>query len=323
MLLQSKGIPIIVTAGSNYLDIDAYACCVAMRELFELQGVPAISYSAAPCNYSVCASLVKEGQLTTALPQNFPEETAKYIIVDVSSPEFIMGTVPLERVVAVYDHHTGFEDYWTDRIGEEAHIEFLGAAATLIYREWKAAGLLDRMTRSTALLLIAAILDNTLDLTSANTTNEDRNTFHALCAKENIDAAWCAAYFSEVQRSVEADLEAALLKDVKTMRGHAFLPPRIAQLCVWDADKILRKLMTVRRILNRDTDGWLLNLIDLRRRRSYFVCDDPRCQKEIEKTFDVSFDGGVAVSSAPYLRKEIIARTSFPCSWAAHSRKSI
>ena len=312
--------PVIITAGSNYLDIDAYACCVAMQELLRLQGIQTVAYSAAPCNYSVCASLVTEGQLEKQLPPDISPQTSDYIIVDVSDPDFIRDAVPLNRVAAVYDHHTGFEDYWTDRIGEEAHIEFLGAAATLIYREWKAAGLLDRMTRSTALLLIAAILDNTLDLTSANTTNEDRNTFHALCAK---DAAWCAAYFSEVQRSVEADLEAALLKDVKTMRGHAFLPPRIAQLCVWDADKILRKLMTVRRILNRDTDGWLLNLIDLRRRRSYFVCDDPRCQKEIEKTFDVSFDGGVAVSSAPYLRKEIIARTSFPCSWAAHSRKSI
>ena len=210
MSMKAKGVPTIITAGSNYLDIDAYACCVAMQELLRLKGVRAVAYSAAPCNYSVCDFLVAAGQLEKALPPDFPADTSDYIIVDVSDPEFIRESVPLDRVLAVYDHHTGFEDYWDSRIGENAHIEFLGAAATLIFREWKSAGILEHMTRPTALLLIAAILDNTLDLTSANTTQEDRSAFDALCAIARVGADWRAAYFSEVQRSVEADLENAL-----------------------------------------------------------------------------------------------------------------
>ena len=35
--------PVIITAGSNYLDIDAYACCVAMQELLRLQGKKAVA----------------------------------------------------------------------------------------------------------------------------------------------------------------------------------------------------------------------------------------------------------------------------------------
>ena len=31
-------VPIIITAGSIYLDIDAYACCVAMAELLQQKG---------------------------------------------------------------------------------------------------------------------------------------------------------------------------------------------------------------------------------------------------------------------------------------------
>ena len=130
----------IITAGSSYLDIDAYACAVAMAELLRLKGENAIAYSNAPCNYSVVPSLTREGQIERMLPSSVTEH-AQYIIVDVSDPEFLKTSVPLDRVTAVYDHHVGFENYWEERIGNGAHIEFLGAAATLIYREWRAAGL--------------------------------------------------------------------------------------------------------------------------------------------------------------------------------------
>ena len=306
MIMKPNSIPVIITAGSNYLDIDAYACCVAMRELLVLQGRTAVAYSAAPRNYSVCARLAAEGQIETELPPDFSPESSDYIIVDVSDPAYIRESAPLDRVCAVYDHHTGFEAFWENRIGQNACIEFLGAAATLIFREWKSAGLVGEMTRPSALLLIAAILDNTLYLTSANTTQEDREAFESLCEKAGVGADWCAAYFSEVQDSVEADLENALLKDQKRIAGHSILPPRVAQLCVWDAERILKKLDAVRNILNSDPDEWMLNLIDISRRRSYFVCDDPRCQREMERIFDVCFEGSVANCKRSYLRKEIL-----------------
>jgi hypothetical protein len=124
--------PVLITAGSTYLDIDAYACAVAMAELLRLQGVRAFAYSQAPCNYSVCGSLTAKGQILRELPADVSEQEASYIIVDVSDPEFLKSSVPLERVVEVYDHHVGFEGYWRERIGDGAHIEFIGAAATLI-----------------------------------------------------------------------------------------------------------------------------------------------------------------------------------------------
>lgn len=306
MIMKPNSIPVIITAGSNYLDIDAYACCAAMRELLVLEGRTVVAYSAAPRNYSVCAGLAAEGQIETELPPDFSPESSDYIIVDVSDPAYIRESAPLDRICAVYDHHTGFEAFWENRIGQNACIEFLGAAATLIFREWKASGLVGEMTRPTALLLIAAILDNTLYLTSANTTQEDREAFESLCEKAGVGTDWCAAYFSEVQDSVEADLENALLKDQKRIAGHSILPPRVAQLCVWDAERILKKLDAVRNILNSDPDEWMLNLIDISRRRSYFVCDDPRCQREMERKFDVSFEGGVAKCKRSYLRKEIL-----------------
>ena len=298
--------PVIITSGSTYLDIDAYACAAAMAELLNIQGIYAIAFSQAPCNYSVCSSLVKEGQVVRELPSDFDGNSAKYIIVDVSDPEFLKDSVPLDQVTEIYDHHSGFENYWTSRIGEDAHIEFIGAAATLIHREWKVAGLQNKMSCSTARLLMAAILDNTLDLTSSNTTDEDREAFSELCRHAGEDNSFRASYFSEVQLNVESDLKNALFKDMKHIGQTPLLPDNMAQLCVWNAEGIFEKLSHIREWFGVMNGGWLLNLIDIKHRCSYFVCDDRYYQDVIEKIFAVEFEDGVARSADPYLRKQII-----------------
>lgn len=299
----------IITAGSTYLDIDAYACMVAMAELLNLQGIPALAFSEAPCNYSVCSSLTMEGQIACKLPSDFDGNDAKYIIVDVSDPEFLKNSVPLDRVIAVYDHHVGFEDYWTSRIGDGSYIEFIGAAATLIYREWERAGLTHEMKISTAKLLIAAILDNTLNLTSSNTTPEDIEVFRALCAYADVGEEFRASYFSEVQKSVEADLKNALFGDIKTVRDNPILPPRVAQLCVWNAESVLARLDEVRSWFAPLCEPWMINLIDLSGNCCYFVCEDENYGEKIARVFDVRFEAGIAKTKEPYLRKQIIKKT--------------
>ena len=302
---------IIITAGSTYLDIDAYACMVAMAELLNLQGTHALAYSGALCNYSVCPSLTEKGQIVRSIPLHFNENNAQYIIVDVSDPDFLKSAVPLDRVTEVYDHHVGFEDYWQSRIGSGAHIEFIGAAATLIYREWERAGLTREMKIPTAKLLIAAILDNTLNLTSSNTTQEDIEVFRALCAHAGVGEEFRAAYFSEVQKSVEADLKNAIFGDIKTVRDNPVLPPRVAQLCVWNAQSVLDRLSEIRGWFAPLGEPWMINLIDLSGDCCYFVCEDEQAQKRLEPVFDVRFEAGIARTAKPYLRKQIIKKTVF------------
>ena len=300
---------LIITAGSNYLDIDAYACIVAMAELLNLQDIPAIAYSTAPSNYSVCSSLAKEGRIIQELPSDISEESAKYIIVDVSDPQFLKSSVSIEKIVEVYDHHAGFEDYWTRYIGDGAHIEFIGAAATLIYREWKKSGLSDQMKLSTAKLLIAAILDNTLNLTSSNTTREDIDVFRALCAHAGVSEEFRASYFSEVQKNIEADLKNALFGDIKTVRDNPILPPKVAQLCIWRAESVLARLDEIYNWFVPFRESWMINIIDLSENCSYFLCDDVMNQEKISHVVDVCFEAGIAKTNEPYLRKQIIKKT--------------
>lgn len=307
--MQNKFQLHIITAGSTYLDIDAYACMVAMAELLNLQGIHALAYSLATCNYSVCPSLTEEEQIVRSFPSDFDGNGASYIIVDVSDPEFLKSSVPLEKVVEVYDHHVGFEDYWTSRISEGAHIEFIGAAATLIYREWNRSGLSTRMKKSTAKLLIAAILDNTLNLTSSNTTKEDIEVFRELCTHAGVGEEFRASYFSEVQKSVEADLKNALFGDIKAVRDNPILPPRVAQLCVWNAESVLGRLSEIRVWFAPLCEPWMINIIDLSGNCCYFVCEDENYGEKIARVFDVRFELGVAKTKEPYLRKQIIKKT--------------
>ena len=308
---QNNSLPLtLVTAGSTYLDIDAYACAVAMAELLRLQGKNALAYSNATANYSVTPSLSKNGQVLKTLPADARDAEAEYVVVDVSDPDYIKDSVPLDRVTEVYDHHVGFEAYWQERIGKHAHIEFIGAAATLIYREWTAKGLTDRMSPATARLLVAAILDNTLNLTSSNTTDEDKEAFAALCRHGSVNRDWCAAYFTEVQSLVEADLKNALLGDLKRLRDTDILPPRMAQLCVWDTRRILDRLPEIRGWFE-GPDGWMINIIDLQERRSCFVCDDTERQEKIGAIFGVTFEDGVAMAPVAYLRKQIIKKACY------------
>ena len=299
----------VITAGSSYLDIDAYACCVAMKELLELKGERAVACSSAVYNYSVAKSLIEEGQVLNTLPDDADASGAKYIIVDVSDPDYIKDSVPLDRVSEVYDHHVGFEEYWKTRIGDKCCIEFIGAAATLIYREWKKADLQGRMTPATARLLIAAILDNTLNLTSSNTTDEDIEAFRELCIMGNADEEWCSSYFYEVQSSVESDLNNALFGDIKRITNNSVLPERVAQLCVWDAGQLLERLPDIRKWFSESPESWMINVIDVKHQISYFVCDSFDHQNEISKVFSVRFENGVAKNNISYLRKEIIKKT--------------
>ena len=143
-------------------------------------------------------------------------------------------------------------------------------------------------------------------LSTLGFTAEDVEAFRALCRHADVGEEWCAAYFSEVQKVVEADLRNALLNDTKTVRDNPVLPPKVSQLCVWDAESILRRLPEIRSWFR---GLWMLNIIDMQRCCSWFVCDDPDHQEKIACLFGVAFDNGVAKTPTTYLRKEIIRKT--------------
>src|SRR5436190_9189636 len=97
----------VVTSGSAYVDIDAYAGCVAYAEFLKEQGNEAQAISTAPLNESI-SKTVRSWQAPLQSTYT-PSESDTYTLIDVSDPAYFDRVVDLERVDEVIDHHPGFE----------------------------------------------------------------------------------------------------------------------------------------------------------------------------------------------------------------------
>ena len=297
----------VITSGSSYLDIDAYACCIALSELKKLQGCRAIAYSKASINSSVSNSLlVHKDKILKEIPCDCDLEHTNFSIVDLSDPSYFEEIVRLDKVVEIYDHHTGFEEFWYEKLGNKSRIHFIGAAATLVYQEWTKHNMLSRMSQDTAKLLLAGILDNTLNLLSSNTTDLDVKAKTDLCAIANVDDEWCQQYFSEVQLEIEKDLRTSLVKDIKQIRPNDNLPSTIGQIAVWDASRIMKRIDEVIACFDSISSHWLMNVIDISEGCSYFICNDCNYRERIANLFEVDFDNSLVKMPKMYLRKEIL-----------------
>ncbi|MGU3347682.1 DHH family phosphoesterase [Pseudomonas monsensis] len=294
----------VVTSGSAYLDIDAYACCIAYAELLNCQGVAARAVSGAPLNASIPQRLKVNGD---SLDDYLPTAMDEFVLVDVSDYHHFDPLVVLDRVVEVIDHHPGYEQYWAQRLGSAADIQPIGAAATQVFQRWDKADLLPKISQQSAALLATAILDNTLNFTGQMTTAQDVQAYAVLARLANLSADWPEQYFLECQAAVGSDIAAALAADLKQMKPESGLPQIFAQMTVWDADILLqRHRSTINRWMAEQGDDWLLNLISIRDRKSCFLAPAEVSQAKLDHLLPLDWQAGLAVRKPSMLRKELL-----------------
>ncbi|QTD36109.1 DHH family phosphoesterase [Pseudomonas fluorescens] len=294
----------VITSGSAYLDIDAYACCIAYAELLNLQGIPARAVSSAKPNASVSKTVLGWGAV---LHDYRPTSSDEFVLVDVSDYHHFDPLVALDRVVEVIDHHPGFEDYWTQTLGTAADIRPIGAAATQIFQRWKAAGWLSSISEQSAALLATAILDNTLNFTGQMTTTADIDAYAELAPHGKLMADWPEQYFLECQATIESDICAALAADLKRMKPDSLLPQVFAQMTVWDANALLeRHRSTINDWMAGQGDDWLLNLISIRDRKSCLLAKPLVSQQKLSHLMPLDWHAGIAVLEPSMLRKELL-----------------
>lgn len=297
----------IVTTGMGYVDIDAYAGCIAYAELLELQGIEAVAASTSPLNESVSRSVLSWEAPFKLEYRPSPDDA--FVVIDVSDPEHFDKIVDLDKVDEVIDHHPGFEEYWQQRIGYGARIEFIGAACTLVYERWVASGLLDKMSTTSARLLICGILDNTLNFNAGVNTQRDIDAYNALLTRADLPTDWTAQYFTECQEAILSDAFAAVRNDTKSLVFTTYSPHpmRVGQLVVWDGAQVLAKHLDTLRSAFADTQAdWFINLVSIGEKKNYFVADSVAVQSWLANLFGVRFEGSVAETNYLLLRKEII-----------------
>ncbi|MGE8145550.1 DHH family phosphoesterase [Pseudomonas frederiksbergensis] len=298
----------VVTSGSAYLDIDAYACAIAYAELLNLQGIAARAVSSGPLNASVSKTVL---DWPVRLDDYLPEAGDEFVLVDVSDYEHFDPLVVLDRVVEVIDHHPGFEQFWAQKLGRCADIRRIGAAATQIFERWEASGLLAHISEQSAALLAMAILDNTMNFTGRQVTEADVRAYEALRRYARLPKDWPERYFLECQALIESDLGAALAADMKRMKPDSGLPQVFAQMTVWNAQALIQQhRQTISRWLAAQGDDWLLNVISISEGRSYFLVESVISQRKLSDLLRVDCQGGLVIHERSLLRKELMAMGS-------------
>lgn len=166
-----------------------------------------------------------------------------------------------------------------------------------------------KMRPEIAKILIAAILDNTLNFTASVTHDRDRRAMKKLFEISKIDEKWCENYFEECQQIIEDNLIHSIKNDAKTDCEVPHLPKTIGQITLWNAEKLLAKKEQIYQIMNGLSDIWMINIISIKENKSYFVCNSDFYKSQLSEIFKVIFKGDIAQMPKAILRKEIIKTT--------------
>lgn len=292
----------------NYVEIDAYASIIAYADLLNQRGKPAKTYIPFAPNYSVPAGLRLQEQENTVFNLQ-PDDEA--IILDVSVPEAINSLVPDQQILELIDHHAGYEEYWHSRLGNKAIIEKIGAVATSIFEWWGECWDYEKMSPQIAKLLLAAVLDNTLNFNAEITTDRDRKAAAKMAEIADTTVTEFAAwYFSQVSDTIIANLEQSLAQDCKTVR----LPSdstllAFGQLTIWDAKTITGEHTKIAQVMNNISQSWVVSVVCISERRNYLLVSSDELTRYFADLLNLEKFGAWLVSKDHlYLRKEIIAK---------------
>lgn len=294
---------IVITVGKSYIDIDGYASSIAYRELLRLKGIESKFVSNATLNYSITDSLKSNYTVDNYLVNS----NDKYIVLDLSDKSFFPDFVDENSIIEIIDHHPGYEDYWNSKLGSNALIEPIGSVATIIVEKYEQDNLLDKMDKDVAILLMAAILDNTLNFTANITTERDKEAYKKLEVLTN-EYNYASKYFSECQKYIEDNLKESIDNDIKIQKVSDYLPNVFGQLTIWNAEELLRERDLINQIMNNYNNEWMLNIISLNNNSSYIMYSGDSVKNKLVELLDCKEENGILIKTPAMLRKEIMKK---------------
>lgn len=284
------------------MDIDAFACAVAYAELLRAQGKESIVVIPGTLNATVTPELAELGAFSTTPP----EDHDGIVIVDVSNPKHFASFVSPDDVTEIFDHHSGFESFWHEKLGEKSRIDMIGACATLIFEAWERAGLADRIPEASAKLLAAAIASNTLNFQIDLTCERDHHAFAQCLYIGKIDGQWIAEYLATCDRIIAKDLESALRNDTKQEELPELGVVTIGQLELWDSGDLVRSSGEVIERVLGNRGAWFLNAPSIGDRINYLYSSHEPTRLALSATIGATWSGNVGTTKKLMLRKEIL-----------------
>jgi inorganic pyrophosphatase/exopolyphosphatase len=260
----------IITAGPAYIDIDVLACSIAYQELLLALGYQVLSCHTGPFNNTISRSL--QERATPFIMRTPPKDLnqSSFILVDVSDPQHFEKFVDINRIEKIFDHHFGYNDFWQERLGDDANIVSIGACATLIWQEFQKVGY-SNISPFAAELLATAILSNTLSLKASITTEADCKALAILEKRAHFSSTWRQDYYQGTYNLFLQCPEQAILSDTKNVQvfGQTIF---FCQIETWEP-LYLMKQIPFNRICETLFKGykWVLNVINISQGYNYIL----------------------------------------------------
>ena len=279
-----------VTSGTAYTDIDVLACAIAFAELNDCDVVLQGAFNA------TISKSIRKWNL------NFRTQFDTYdqfVIVDMSNPKYVPEQISESKIAKVFDHHTGFENYW----GNRGQIELVGACATLIFELFGNR----KPSITTANLLYTAIFANTLNFKASVTTERDKKAFEELKPFIDLPANWIEQYYSEIESDIFKNFEEAIQNDTKILENNW----AVAQIELYDAKTLLQKsefLKTLKKVMSKYSD-WLLTMPSISEGKNYLFSNSENIKQILSEKMQTNWNNEVGETKKLYLRKEILKVT--------------
>ncbi|NMB91568.1 hypothetical protein GYA37_01820 [candidate division WWE3 bacterium] len=296
-----------VTLAKYTLDIDSVACAISYAELLNLEGKEAIAYIPESLNSSVTDEIKSWGLNYEKEPSN--KEETKYVLVDTTDPHTFPEFVSEDKIIEIYDHHTGYEEYWNKKIGNKAKIELIGACATLIWEEYKKRGFADKISTVSAKLLYAAIVSNTLNFKATITSPRDAQAFKELTLIANLPKDWIQDYFISQEEFIYKNPREAITRDIKIID----LPNlgkkiTIGQVELWDSRKFVvdYKHLINEILVTLEPNEWFFNAPCISKGKNYVYSESEWIRKILVDNFNVKFEDGIGETNKLIERKEFV-----------------
>lgn len=298
-----------VTQALYTSDMDSLACNIAYTELLNLEGKNATAYVPKEPTNSVTTEIKSWDFKYEERPKPEDLEETSFVLVDTTDPHTFPKFVKEEKIIEVYDHHVGYEDYWRKKLGEKARIEMIGSCATLIWEEYKKRGFSDKISQTSAKMLYAAIVSNTLNFKASLTSPRDAKAFEELIPIANMPKDWIEKYFIDQEEYIYQSPRQAILDDVKIIEfPNLGTKITIGQIELWESKKFVNDYKPlIKEVLdNFDHKRWFFNAPCISMGKTYVLTENEEVKNILRQYFNFRFENAVGESDKLIERKEFV-----------------
>jgi inorganic pyrophosphatase/exopolyphosphatase len=184
----------------------------------------------------------------------------------------------------------------------------IGACATLIWEEFKKRGFAEKISETSARLLLTAIISNTLNFGAQITNQRDITAYGELRNYANLPDDWSSTYFSDQEKAVHTNVKEAIEGDTKVLTVPTLpFPLVIGQMELWDSGAFLMgHLDEIKEVLaGFGHEHWILTLPSIGEKKNYLYTENSEMQEVFSKIIGAKFENNIGTTDKLWLRKEI------------------